>query len=81
MSKKVASEYLRRVSSSGRTITVYFSDSQRMDDFLDRVSSTYEDDVSMNLGFDYVTFLSTDSSVIDQIEKKASQAGLTVSGL
>lgn len=80
MSKKVAREYLKKVSRESSTLTVYFSDERVLASFLDDVNARFGGKISHSRGFDYVTFLSQDKSVISKVSSKAQDKGLDTSG-
>jgi hypothetical protein len=82
MSKKVASSYLRKISSSVATMTVYFLNDKDLNSFVDDTIATYgPKKVAFIRGFDYVTVMTDDRNVFKRIQKEAHKNNLNTSGV
>lgn len=82
MSEKVAHDYIGDITEEGYTLTVYSSNGESLNSFLDEIQKKeYSDKISsVQEGFDFITVLTKDSSTLNSLKKLAVSNGLQTSG-
>lgn len=81
MSRKIAAAYFDNITQNRLCITVYFNSKDSLDKFTNRLVDLYSATLSLNKGFDYVTFWSEDSLIIQDIKTRCDAQCLDYSDI